>query len=257
MQLLLFGLDDGAVAAAAAAGVDGVVVDLEQQGKHARQMGFDTDVSSQTLEDVRRIRALTDLPLVVRVDGPGPDLVGRIEAARSAGADEVLIPMVADADAVSAALRAAPADLPVGVLVERVAAVDDIDRIAGLPLARLYVGLMDLMVERRSSTPFAALVDGTVERVRRATGQAFGVAGLTAPGFGHPVAARLLAAELVRLRTDFTFLRRSFYAAAATLGLERTVQEIRGMIARLERRSPAEVEHDRRAFCDLVLAARS
>ena len=54
-----------------------------------------------------------------------------------------------------------------------------------------------------------------MDEVRAAVRQPFGVGGLTLPGGGFPVPGDLLAAELVRLRTDFTFLRRSFTADMA------------------------------------------
>jgi hypothetical protein len=246
VELLLFALDDDLAAGAAGAGVDAVVVDLERRGKEGRQSGFDTDVTAHTLDDVARVRDLTTLPLVVRVDGPGPGLAGRLADAVAAGADEALVPMVADAAAAADCLRAAPSDLPVGVLVERTTAVADAARIGALPLARVYVGLMDLMVERGAASPFTPLVDGTVATVRAATQQVFGVAGLTAPGFGAPVPARLLAGELVRLGTDFTFLRRSFHHAVGDLGLPVAVAAVRTMLAELTRRDSAAVASDRR-----------
>ena len=50
------------------------------------------------------------------------------------------------------------------------------------PLSRVYVGLNDLMIDRRGGSLFAPLVDGTVDHVARAVAGAgipFGVAGLT------------------------------------------------------------------------------
>lgn len=257
MELLLFALEEAATAAAAAAGLDGVVVDLERRGKVDRQRGFDTDVSSQTVADVRRVRSLTTLPLIVRVDGPGPDLACRLGAVREAGADEVLVPMVRDAEEVAACLAAAPDGLPIGVLVERVSAVRDAEAIAALPIARLYVGLMDLMVERGTASPFAALVDGTVDRVRAVAQQPFGVGGLTAPGHGVPVPARLVAGELVRVGADFTFLRRSFFRAAAVLGVAAAASAVRRSLEDLAARTDAVVARDRRAFLGHVLEGRS
>lgn len=255
VELLLFALDDGLAAGAAAAGIDAVVVDLERRGKATRQLGFDTDVSVHTLDDVARVRELTDLPVVVRVDGPGPGLAARLADAAAAGADELLVPMVADADEAAACLRAAPPDTPVGVLVERATAVADAAAIGRLPLSRVYVGLMDLMVERRAASPFPPLVDGTVDRVRAVTATRFGVAGLTAPGFGRPVPATLLAGELARIGVDFTFLRRSFRAAAARDGLVSATAAVRAMVAAMEGRDDDRVALDRRALEQAVSSA--
>jgi hypothetical protein len=51
-----------------------------------------------------------------------------------------------------------------------------------------------------------------VDDVRATVALPFGVGGLTLPGGGFPVSSDLLAAELVRLGAEFTFLRRSFTA---------------------------------------------
>lgn len=255
MELLLFALDDTLAAGAAAAGIDAVVVDLERRGKVERQVGFDTDISVHTLDDVGRIRELTELPLVVRVDGPGPGLATRLADAVAAGADELLVPMIADAEEAAACLRAAPADVPVGVLVERRSAVADAARIGQLPLARVYVGLMDLMVERGASSPFTAFVDHTVDRVRSATRGRFGVGGVTAPGYGSPVPARILAGELVRVGADFTFLRRSFRTAVLDRGLQSATAEVLELLTDLEARDAGGVAADRRAFEQAVAMA--
>lgn len=252
VHLLLFALVDEVTKAAADAGIDALVVDLERRGKRARQTGFDTHLSTATIADVERVRALSPLPLIVRVDGPGAGLQRRVRQAVDAGADEVLIPMVSDAAEVAGCLQRIPAGVPVGVLVERTTAIDDVEAIGRLPLRRVYLGLMDLMVERGTSTPFAALADGTLERVRRAVPGPVGVAGLTRPGCGAPVPVELLAAELMRVGVDFTFLRRSFLGAVRSPGdVADAVSAMRTMLGRMRRRTAAEVRNDRA----LLLAA--
>lgn len=246
MELLLFALDDAVTTAAARVGMDGVVVDLERRGKQERQAGFDTDVTVHTVEDVARIRELTSLPLIVRVDGPGPGLRSRLADVAAAGADEVLVPMVVDAAQAAECLRVAPSHLPVGILVEQASAVGDAARIGRLPLARVYVGLMDLMVERGGRSPFTPLVDGTVDRVRRCVLTRFGVGGLTSPGHGRPLDAGLLAGELVRLACDFTFLRRSFLQAVAQDGLSATTNAVRALVTEMGARDPEAEATDRR-----------
>ena len=115
------------------------------------------------------------------------------------------------------------------------------------PLSRLYVGLNDLMIDRRSPTLFAALVDGTVERVRGAVPARipFGVAGLTLPERGYPVPCRLLAAELARLDAAFTFLRRSFIADVAGRDLAVELPRVVGAVAAARRRPPHRQAADR------------
>jgi hypothetical protein len=83
-------------------------------------------------------------------------------------------------------------------------------------------------------------------------GPAFGVAGLTLPDRGAPVPSRLLAAELVRLRADFTFLRRSFLADTAGRPLAPAVAAIRAHLDGLARRSAVERGRDRADLVRLV-----
>jgi hypothetical protein len=125
--------------------------------------------------------------------------------------------------------------------------------LARRPLSRIYVGLNDLRIDRRTTCLFTPLVDGTVERVRAHAGEIpFGVAGLTLPGRGAPVPSRLLAAELVRLGASFTFLRRSFLADTAGKPLAPAVAEISRHLAGLADRSPEQVLADRAELAGCV-----
>jgi hypothetical protein len=108
------------------------------------------------------------------------------------------------------------------------------------------VGLNDLRIDRRSDRLFMPLVDGTVDDLRAEVAQPFGVGGLTLPEGGFPVPSELLAAELVRLGTDFTFLRRSFTADMAGRDPFTEVPRLLRTLAALGGAHPVEVA-DRRA----------
>jgi hypothetical protein len=212
LELMLFSTRPELIVPAVEGGLAGVVVDWERIGKAGRQRGADTHIAADTLEDLVRVRACTDARVICRVDGPGAWTAEEIERAIAAGADEVLLPMVRRVEQVEAALAAADGRVGVGILVETLEAVAAAAQLAELPLARIYVGLTDLSIERGSPSIFTAVADGTVERVRDAVGDvAFGFGGMTVPEGGHPIPARLLLGELVRLGADFTFLRRSFW----------------------------------------------
>ena len=122
------------------------------------------------------------------------------------------------------------------------------------PLSRVYVGLNDLAIDRRSPSIFSAILDGTVERVRRASRVPFGFAGLTLPDAGYPIPCRLLAGELVRLDCDFTFLRRSFRRDVAGKVLGDEVARMHDTLDLAAARSPEEVELER-AELELTIAA--
>jgi hypothetical protein len=247
-ELLLFATERELVREAAEAGVDGVIVDWEDAGKRQRQAGADTEINHDTVEDLTRVRSWTDMPVLCRINPPGARTKEELEEAISAGADEVLVPMVRSPLELERTIDAARGRCRVGALIETVDAVERAEELARLPCSRLYVGLNDLAIDRGSSSIFAAVSDGTVERVRSAVDGRFGFGGLTAPELGHPIPCRLLIAELIRLECSFSFLRRSYKRDLRERG-EPQVELIARLRLALEEarlRSPAEIERDRR-----------
>jgi hypothetical protein len=245
-ELLLFSTDRDFVQEGVEAGVDGIIVDWEVEGKHRRQAGADTEINKDTVEDLRRVRSWVDARVLCRINPPGARTVRELEAAIRAGADEVLVPMVRSPTELERVIDAASGRCDVGTLVETVAAVERAGELARLPLSRIYIGLNDLAIERRTSNLFAAVADGTVERVRRAVDRSFGFAGLTAPERGYPIPCRLLIGELVRLGSGFSFLRRS-YKRDVPLGQQAvSIARLREALAAARLRASAQVERDRR-----------
>jgi 2-keto-3-deoxy-L-rhamnonate aldolase RhmA len=163
--------------------------------------------------------------VVCRINGVGPWTAAEIELIVAEGPDELLVPMVRAPEEVDRVLDLVAGRCRVGVMIETRAAVVRAEDILARPVSRVYVGLNDLRIETHGRSLFTPLLDGVVDRVRAVAtdaGVPFGVAGLTRPDAGFPVPARLLYAELARLSTDFTFLRRSFHAdmAARDLAVE-------------------------------------
>jgi hypothetical protein len=215
VDLFLFTVDPARGRDVVAAGAAGVVVDWERRGKHRRQAGEGTQINTDTLADLVRVRAATDGRVLCRVNAAGPWTAREVADAVAAGADEVLLPMVRTPEEVDRVLDLVDGRCGLGILVETQDAVARVAELARRPLSRVYLGLNDLRIDRRSTELFRPLVDGTVDAVRAAVPVPFGVGGLTLPGGGAPVPGDLLAAELVRVGADFTFLRRSFTADMA------------------------------------------
>jgi HpcH/HpaI aldolase/citrate lyase family len=225
-----------------------VVVDWERRGKRRRQAGCDTQINADTPDDLAAVRAATRGRVVCRVNGWGPWTPAEIDLAVDLGADEVLLPMVRRPEEVDAAAERVAGRCGLGILVETEDAVRRAGELLQRPLARVYVGMNDLMIDRGSGPLFAALVDGTVDRVAAlaaAAGIPFGVAGLTVPEGGLPVPCHLLAGELSRLAVSFTFLRRSFHADTAGRDLDVEVGRILAMVDDLARRDADQVADDR------------
>jgi hypothetical protein len=252
-ELLLFTADPHLAADATRAGIDGFIVDWETRGKERRQAGQDTQINNDTLADLERVRAATAARVLCRLNGFGRWTRREVDAAVDAGADEVLLPMVRDPREVDAALRMVGGRCGLGILIETQDGVRRARELARRPLSRVYVGLNDLRIDRGATDLFEPLVDGTIEGVRRCVdAPRFGVAGLTLPHLGAPVPTTLLAAELIRIRADFTFLRRSFLADTAGRPLRPAVASIRTHLADLARRPAADRMRDREALVRAV-----
>ena len=245
VDLFLFTVDARWGRDVVAAGAAGIIVDWERRGKWRRQQGEGTQINTDTLADLVRVRAATDGRVVCRLNAHGPWTAGEVEDAVAAGADEVLLPMVRTADEVDRTLDLVAGRCGTGILVETQDGVDRAAELASRPLSRVYVGLNDLRIDRRADQLFTPLVDGTVDAVRARVHRPFGVGGLTLMSGGHPVPSRLLAAELVRLGADFTFLRRAFTADMAGRDPFTEVPRLLADLDALRRAHPAEVAASR------------
>lgn len=269
VQPFLFSTDAGVLDAVADhdvppdASVAAVVVDWERKRKAERQaaamaaIGTDTQIGTDTADDLARVAGHVRVPVVCRLNAPGPHSATEVDLAARLGANEVLVPMVRRVADVEEILRHARDRVGVGVMIETEDAVARAASIGRLPIARAYVGLMDLALDRGSRSIFTAVVDGTVERVRSQVDVPFGFGGLTVPGGGHPVPTLLLLAEMARLDCAFTFLRRSFLADTHVRDRAEALRRIHAAAARAGRRSPAEVEDDRRRLVAVVEAGRA
>ena len=257
MDLFLFTVDPAFGGDVVAAGAAGVVVDWERRGKARRQAGEGTQINADTPADLARMRAATDGRVLCRVNGWGPWTAAEIDAAVTRGADEVLLPMVRTPEEVDRALDAVAGRCGLGILVETQDAVRRVRALARRPLSRVYLGLNDLRIDRRSDNLFAPLVDGTVDAVRADVGGPFGVGGLTLPGGGAPVPSHLLAAELVRVGADFTFLRRSFTTDMAGRDPFVEVPRLLGSLAVMRTAPEHHAAERRAAFVDAVTTTRA
>ena len=232
-----------------------VVVDWESRGKarrqgHARRtIALVPSLSEDGPEALERVRLhLPGVPVICRIDGPA-DLAG-VDRAVAGGAAEVLVPMGRHEDELDRVLEHVAGRVRVGIMVETTGSLDRLDALLLRPLARAYVGLVDLALERGTRSIFDAFADGTVDHVAtRADGRTvLGVGGLTLPGHGRPVPGRLLAAEISRVGAGFAFLRRSFLADLDGRSPAEGMRAVRAMLAELAARTAEQVAQDRAAF---------
>lgn len=256
-ELILFATDPPFVKKAIHAGVDSIIVDWENLGKEGRQRGADTQINHDSPEDLMRVRAATDAKVICRINNwPGVTPL-EIEKAIAGGADEILLPMVREPSEVGKALDQVRGRCGLGILVETDAAVTRAEELGSLPVSRVYVGLNDLAIERKTENIFSALIDGTLERIRRAFSVPFGFGGLTLPEGGHPIPCRLLMGEMARLSCQFSFLRRSFLRDIQGYSLLRGISSIGQAIQKAKSRSPGEVRRDRFELAKAIRSWRS
>jgi hypothetical protein len=251
-SLLLFSVDPSVVRGAVRAGVAGIVVDWESAGKRERQSGADTEVNRHTVDDLRRVRGATNGLVICRINAPHAESAAEVEQAVSVGADELLVPMIRRPSDVERILDLVRGRSRVGILIETVEAVRLARQLCALPLSRVYVGLNDLAIDRGAPNIFDAVVDGTVAEVRRGCPVPFGFGGLTRPDAGNPIPCRLLIAEMTRLETEFSFLRRSFYRDMHGRNLTVEVPRLLSAIAAARTRTAADVARDQRELANAV-----
>lgn len=211
MELLLFSTNLKQIEEAVAAGIDGIIVDLERGGKRERQLGMDTEINQGSYEDLSHVRRHFNGNLICRIDNPGGTIKADARKAIECGADEIFLPMLKSEAEVENLVLGCGKHTRACILVETEEAVVLLPSLAHYPLSRVYVGFNDLSIARGTFPDiFQPLIDGTVEHLRKHCPFKFGFGGLTLPDRGSPVPCFLLMSEMARTPCDFTFLRRSF-----------------------------------------------
>ena len=251
-ELCLFHSNLQHTLSAVQAGIPSIVIDWECKGKQLRQQNYDTQINAHTLTDLDHVRQSTDAHLICRINQIGSHTPSEVERAIRVGADEILVPMIRTPDEVELVLKIADQKVPIGILIETIDAVDCAKSLSRFPLSRVYVGLNDLAIERKSRNLFLPITDGTIDSLRPYFSCPFGFAGLTLPDLGHPIPCSLIIAELLRLEASFSFLRRSFFKDTTGKNLNLAVENLKAALQKAHSRNFDEIERDRRAFIQKV-----
>jgi hypothetical protein len=253
-QLFLFSKDPAVVRTAIAAGVDGIIVDWENQGKKLRQERFDTQVNYDTYEDLCRVREVTPAgKLICRINGFSQEYTQEeVELALRAGADEIFLPMVRSVGEVHETLQMIGGRAGFNILIETTSALDCMAELGKLPLRRAYIGLNDLHIQQNSRNIFVPLMNETVTDIRKHFEIPLGAGGVTYPPNGFPIASKYLINEYARLGIDFSFLRRTFIKDHADHSMEHMIYHIRKAYDEARKRSHEQVSADFRAFREQV-----
>lgn len=246
LELLLFSVNGEKVKQAVAAGVDGIIVDWENQGKKLRQENFDTQINFDTYEDLVHVRKLVPAgQLICRINGFSPDRTPEeIDLAIQGGADEIFLPMVTSAQEVGWVIDFVDKRAAVSILVETTFALVCLPELARLPIKRAYVGLNDLHIQQKSQNIFVPLIDGTVAMVRSHFTAPVGAGGVTHPDHGQPISSKYLINEYARIGLNFSFLRRSFLKDSQNIPMCEIFRNIKSAYAQASQRSIHQIDRD-------------
>lgn len=250
MRFYLFTTDGALARRAQDAGIDGIVIDWERRGKHARQRTYDFEINRQGVREVRTVAAACALPVLVRINPLGPRTRDEIARALDAGGTELMLPMARSADEVDRFLRLVGGRAETVVQIETQDLVDDLEAFGRLEWTRAYIGLNDLQISRgRRGSIWSGVADGTVERIfATLPGREIGFGGITVVDGGDPLPFRELLGEMIRLGCGLSFLRRMFHREIAGRDLGAEVLAIRTLASALRVRPADVVERDRVAF---------
>lgn len=248
---------------AVASGVDRLFVDLEINGKFARQGHRDTLISNHSFEDVARVRqAAPDTPLLVRLNPWYEGSPAEIDRAIGLGVDLLMLPMFKRIDEVAAFcahVNGRAQVIPLLETAEAVGIVDAVAKIAGV--SEIYIGLNDLHLALKKAFMFELLIDGTVESLAttiRANGKPFGFGGIARIGEGLLPAEKVLA-EHVRVGSSSVILSRTFHRpyedqerSDARVNLKLEIEKLRGAEAYYRACDAAALEENRREVASII-----
>lgn len=231
-------------------------VDLERNGKAERQAGRNTFISTHTLDDVGRIKAvLRRSRLMVRVNPLNPDTDTEVNAVLAQGADLLMLPMFTEAWELQAFCAIVAGRAPVVALLETAGAFESLPEWIGTPgLEEVYVGLNDLHLSMGLHFMFEPLALGlvdTVARLARAQGLRFGFGGIARLDEGL-LPGRDVLAEHLRLGSQAVILSRTFHGSGSAGSFEDEVAALRSAERELAARSAEQVQADRVRAADTI-----
>lgn len=202
-------------------GVDRIFVDLEINGKVARQGHLSTVISRHSIADIKRIRhEVPAAEVLVRVNPMHDGLKDEVDEVIAAGADIVMLPMFHSPAEVSAFIDMVAGRAKVSLLVETIGAMNTLAKTVQLDgLDEVHIGLNDLHLELKKDFMFEPLADGLVDTmatILQAANIPFGIGGIARVGEGL-LPAELLLSEHVRLGSSAAILSRTFHRQMSTV----------------------------------------
>lgn len=231
-------------------------VDLERNGKAERQAGRNTFISTHTLDDVGRVKAvLRRSKLMVRLNPLHPGSADEIDAILAQGADRLMLPMFTEAWELQAFCALVRGRAPVTALLETAGAFESLPEWIGTPgVDEVFVGLNDLHLSMGLHFMFEPLALGlldTVARLCRAQGLRFGFGGIARLDEGL-LPGRDVLAEHLRLGSQAVILSRTFHQSGRASSFEDEVAALRAAEQALATRNAEQVQADRLRIAETI-----
>jgi hypothetical protein len=233
-----------------------LMVDLEQQGKAERQAGRNTFISTHTIADVGRVKAvLQQAPLMVRVNPLHAGTAAEVDAVLREGANLLMLPMFSDAHDLRSFCHLVDGRAPVVALLETAGAFETLPMWMDAPgLHEVFVGLNDLHLSLGLRFMFEPLALGLLDsaaRLLRAQGLRLGFGGIARLDEGL-LPGRDVLAEHLRLGSQAVILSRTFHGSAGATHFEDEVAALREAEHVLSQRKPDVVEADRQRIAEII-----
>ena len=231
-------------------------VDLERHGKAERQAGRNTFISTHTLSDVGRVKAvLQRARLMVRVNPLHAGTAAEVDAVLLEGADLLMLPMFSEAHEIRSFCDLVDGRAPVVALLETAGAFETLPMWMGAPgLNEVFVGLNDLHLSLGLHFMFEPLALGLLDsaaRLVRAQGLRLGFGGIARLDEGL-LPGRDVLAEHLRLGSQSVILSRTFHGSMGANGFEDEVAALREAERTLALRDRAGVDADRQRIAEVI-----
>jgi citrate lyase beta subunit len=248
MEFSLITVDPVMAVAAEKAGIQRMMIDLEQLGKAIRQKGKGLFLSNHRLEDIEKVKSsISQASVVVRINAIHENTAWEIEQVIQGGADYLMLPYFQTLDQVRIFHDQVAGRVKTILLLETDGAVHHLDAIlAHSPPDEFHIGLNDLSICLNKSSIFELFLDGTVASIASRLQQAgfpFGVAGVGALSQrGLPISPLLFFREQIRLGATRGWLGRSFRAQLSPAQLALEFRALREIYLRWDSEDPIQME---------------
>ncbi|MBI2252249.1 MAG: aldolase [Armatimonadetes bacterium] len=253
LELMLFTNDLDLACQAEKAGIDRIVIDLENRGKEERQHGYHLECNCHSLDDLKKMRQKVKIPILCRINAFNDNTKKEIKDVLNLGADIIMLPMFKRTEEVKNFISLVNKKAKTCLLLEDKEAFQIAPQIAEMDFDEIYIGLNDLAISFKKKFCYEFLLNGKLDYLRKIfKDKKFGFGGITVIDKGKPLPARLILKEMARLNSDMAILRRAFKRDIKGRFLKEEVSKIKELSERYLKRSNDDVLKDKKEVQDEI-----